>query len=273
MTLTLRWLGTAGFDLDFGHTRILVDPYLSRIPIHKYILGKVNPNPHFTRQYIQKADALLVSHSHIDHLFDVPVIAIRDGIPVFGSSNTCTLLTMLGVKPEQLGLIRSGDQFKVGSLSMTVHPSWHIDTPFFRSGKVDPLWKPPLTARQYVMDQSLSFHIQSADYSLLTAPVLDTQEVGQVDVLFVNPFNKKARLQQILREITPKVIIPFHWDEFWTPIDSPVRPMMLPPGSFRSLFQHLDLEKFSQWVKTIQPAATVIIPERFKEITLDQYLI
>ncbi len=253
MTLTLRWLGTAGFELDFGHTRILLDPFLSRIPIHNYWFGKVTPDPYLTERFIQKADALLISHSHIDHLFDAPAIAMRDGIPVFGSYNTCSLLTMLGVKPEQLHLIRSGDQFKVGDLSITVYPSWHIDTPFFRPGKVDPLWKPPLTARQYVMDESFCFHIRSADYSLLTAPVSDKQDIGQVEILFVNPFHKKARLQQILERLTPKVIIPSHWDEFWTSIDTPVRPMMLPPGAIRSLFQRLDLTDFCRWIKSIHP--------------------
>ncbi len=272
MTLTLRWLGTAGFDLDFGNTRLLLDPYLTRIPIHRYWFGKVSPDPALAQQYIHRVDAILVSHAHIDHLFDVPVIAKRDGVPVYGSANTCTLLSILGVDPSLLHEIQTGSHFKLGGLSISVGRSRHIHTPFFRPGRVKPEWSPPLKARQYVMDHLYYFRIQSSEGTLLTKSDSNVEETDQAEVLFINPLHNRSRLRQILEKVQPKVVIPSHWDEFWLPLDQPARPILLPPGSFRYPFQRLNLMEMSKWIKTILPDVSVVIPERFEEIRLDSYI-
>lgn len=273
MTLILRWLGTAGFDLDFGTTRLLLDPFLTRIPLHRYWFGKVSPDPALAQRYIERADAILVSHAHIDHLFDVPVIAKRDGIPVYGSANTCDLLSILGVNPAQLHEIQPGSQFRLGNLSISVGRSRHIRTPFFRPGRVNPEWTPPLKARQYVMDYSYYFRIQSSELALLTESGANLEETGQAEVLFINPIHNRLRLRQVLEKVQPKVVIPSHWDEFWSPVDQPARPMLLPPGSFHYPFQRLNLIEMSDWMKTILPGVSVVIPERFKKIILDPYLV
>jgi hypothetical protein len=48
--------------------------------------------------------------------------------------------------------------------------------------------------------------------------------------------------------------------------------MLLPPGSFHYPFQRLNLIEMSEWMKTILPDVSVVIPERFEEINLVPYL-
>jgi hypothetical protein len=41
---TFRWLGVAGFELQYDQQRLLVDPYLTRIPLNKLWFGKISPD-------------------------------------------------------------------------------------------------------------------------------------------------------------------------------------------------------------------------------------
>lgn len=68
----LYWLGQAGFWIETGQHRILIDPYLSDSLAKKY-LGKKNDHvrmmaPPLTVADLPKPDIVLVTHGHTDHL-------------------------------------------------------------------------------------------------------------------------------------------------------------------------------------------------------------
>ena len=95
-------LGTAGWEITDGRTVVLVDPYLSR-------LRRVTPNdtvdpadarPLFDNAAIaqsdtatidariQRADFVLITHTHYDHALDAPYIAGKTGATIIGTENT-----------------------------------------------------------------------------------------------------------------------------------------------------------------------------------------
>lgn len=68
----LFWLGQAGFWIDTGSFRILVDPYLSDSLARKYA-GKKNDHkrmmpPPVTVEALPRPDIVLVTHGHTDHM-------------------------------------------------------------------------------------------------------------------------------------------------------------------------------------------------------------
>ena len=94
----LKYLGTAGWEITDGRTVVLVDPYLSR-------LRRVTPNdtvdpadnrPLFDNAaiaqsdtatidaHIQRADFVLITHTHYDHALDAPYIASKTGATIIG---------------------------------------------------------------------------------------------------------------------------------------------------------------------------------------------
>ncbi len=68
----LYWLGQAGFWIETGAHRILIDPYLSDSLARKY-LGQANNHkrmmpPPFTVEALPRPDIVLVTHAHTDHM-------------------------------------------------------------------------------------------------------------------------------------------------------------------------------------------------------------
>ena len=137
--VTLTYLGTAGWEITDGTTIVLIDPYLSR-------LRRVTPNddtlptdtrPLFTNDdiarsdtatidaHIRRADFILITHTHYDHVLDVPYIASKTGATVIGTESTYNFLRAYGVSGEKLIVVRGGEDYEFGALSVRVIPSLH----------------------------------------------------------------------------------------------------------------------------------------------------
>lgn len=71
-TPSVYWLGQAGFWIDTGAYRVLIDPYLSDSLAKKYA-GQVNDHkrlmsPPITVDQLPMPDIVLVTHAHTDHM-------------------------------------------------------------------------------------------------------------------------------------------------------------------------------------------------------------
>ena len=92
----LRWLGTAGFALRAEGTTILIDPYVTRVPLGALIRRRaIPPDERAIARWIDAADAILVGHTHFDHALDTPAIAARFGCKAYGSSSLAQLMARI----------------------------------------------------------------------------------------------------------------------------------------------------------------------------------
>jgi hypothetical protein len=79
--VSLKYFGTAGWEISDGKTVVLIDPYLSRL---RHVIPNADTlvtdtRPMFTNDdvartdtsvvdaHIQRADFILITHSHLDH--------------------------------------------------------------------------------------------------------------------------------------------------------------------------------------------------------------
>jgi L-ascorbate metabolism protein UlaG (beta-lactamase superfamily) len=105
--VTLRYLGTAGWKISNGAVTVLVDPYVARINGPPPPSGAGSPITGDTRpkvgwddiatsdttpvdSRIPRADYVLVTHTHYDHVLDVPQIALKKHATVIGTESTQT---------------------------------------------------------------------------------------------------------------------------------------------------------------------------------------
>ncbi|MBA3457179.1 MAG: MBL fold metallo-hydrolase, partial [Deltaproteobacteria bacterium] len=96
--LTLTWFGTAGVRLSYQDTVIWIDPYVTRLRFGELVRRRVVPSSQdAVATWIDRADAVLVGHTHFDHALDVPAIAERFGCPVYGSPSLQHLMGLHGL--------------------------------------------------------------------------------------------------------------------------------------------------------------------------------
>ena len=97
--VSVKYLGTAGWEITDGRSVVLIDPYLSRL---RRVTPNDTPDPADTRplfdntavaqsdattidRYIERADFILITHTHYDHVLDAPYIARRTGATILGT--------------------------------------------------------------------------------------------------------------------------------------------------------------------------------------------
>ena len=118
MAVTLDWLGTATFRLIVDDTVIFLDGYVERVPSA--------PSVGVTLDDIDRADYVLVGHSHFDHLWGVERIAAQTGAQVVGSYETVRMLVEANVPVEQLKWVAGGEPLELSDrVRVRVFPSLH----------------------------------------------------------------------------------------------------------------------------------------------------
>lgn len=102
----LRWLGNNAWQISFGTTTILIEPWLTRFKTGTYTPEGIRDDTSLTVDptridpYIGHADVVLVSHGHYDHMTDVPYIAGRTGATVLGTESHHNMLRARGAQAQ-----------------------------------------------------------------------------------------------------------------------------------------------------------------------------
>ncbi len=284
----LEYMGAAGWRISDGITVILIDPYLSRI------IGPPPPlAPPYSRQpgdtrpvygwddvavpdaatidaHIRRADFVLVTHTHYDHVLDVPQIALKTHAAVIGTESTENVLRAYGVPEEQLITVRGGEDYEFGTFSLRVIPSIHsaLDHKrYFSSAKTPEGLKAPLTLAQiHPEGGTLAYLIRFHGHQILAfggMNYIEREVEGlEPDVVLIGAgssrreiYNYTARLMHALH--FPALALPTHWDDFMAPYGA---------SQQRSIDA---LQSFVQEVRAASPKTKVVVPKYFEAIPLE----
>jgi L-ascorbate metabolism protein UlaG (beta-lactamase superfamily) len=118
MTVTLDWLGVATFRLTIDDLVLFLDAYMDRVP--------AAPPVGLTTDEVQRADFILVGHSHFDHLWGAERIARNTGATIIGSHESVRLMADEEVSERQLIAVAGGERVQLSdTVSVRVFPSQH----------------------------------------------------------------------------------------------------------------------------------------------------
>ncbi|MGK3204101.1 MBL fold metallo-hydrolase [Amycolatopsis sp. MEPSY49] len=133
--MTLRWWGNNGWEIRIGTNTVLIDPWLTRFKTGTYTPAGADPgtplsvNRALIDGYLDRgflrADHILVTHGHYDHLTDVPYLAKRTGATVLGTETHLSLMAALGAPEDQLSLATGGEDLTFDGYSIRVLRSLH----------------------------------------------------------------------------------------------------------------------------------------------------
>jgi L-ascorbate metabolism protein UlaG (beta-lactamase superfamily) len=130
VTITLDWLGCATFRLKIDELVIFLDAFIDRTP------GA--PPVGITTAQVDRADFVLVGHSHFDHLWGAERIARNTGATVIGSHESVRLMRDEEVAEEQCMAVAGGERIRLSDdVTVQVFPSQHSCIWARMSGAVD----------------------------------------------------------------------------------------------------------------------------------------
>lgn len=118
MTAKLDWYGCATFRLSLDNLVIFLDAYIDRVPSAA--------GPGVRTEEIDRADWIVVGHSHFDHLWGAERIAKKTGATIIGSYETVRVMEKEGVPLSQLIPVGGGERVRLSDeVTVSVYPSLH----------------------------------------------------------------------------------------------------------------------------------------------------
>jgi L-ascorbate metabolism protein UlaG (beta-lactamase superfamily) len=229
--LEVEWLGVSGYRMTCEGQTLFVDPYLSRVPFGDLLRRRAAlPDPAALERFAH-APGVLVGHTHFDHAVDAPAIARRFGCSAYGSDSLVSLMALHGLA-ERAVEVEPYRTYELGPFAVSFTPSVHsklllgLAVPY--DGDLTCEHLDGLSPAAYRCGQVWGIAIEVAGlrfYHQGSANLIDEaiRERG-VDVFLAGVAGRDFTddyWQRILPRLDPAVVVPTHYDNFFTPLGKP----------------------------------------------------
>jgi L-ascorbate metabolism protein UlaG (beta-lactamase superfamily) len=229
----VTYLGTNGYQFEAGNHALLVDPYFSRVGLGAVIFGTpIQPNTQrisdALHQLASSPEAILVTHGHVDHLFDAAPIMKITSARLIASRTAVQLARAAGASPRRCDAVTVGDVRRIGPWKIYVLGAAHdrvfpIGVPFSGSRKQEGA---PRKASDWVCGEPLAFLIEIQGQRIYldaggTMARLPPANIDPVDlaILGVALPDSRARFSAAVRRLRPRYVLPSHQDIFFRPLN------------------------------------------------------
>ena len=242
--IELTYLGTAGWVIKDDNTKVLIDPYISRIKLvgmstsskisktaQNRDWGTDNRKKYYRddpyepdtslinsmigNNTIDSSSYIFVHHTHFDHAADVPYIAMKTGARVIGTESLSNLLQAHGLPEEQIITVKGGEDYDFENFSVKILPSLHSalrDKQYFSSETIKKDIKVPLQIKDYVEGGSLMFYFRFNNHKVLTMGSMNFIESEidglRPDILLAGSANSRKEIFNYTERLLKKTGFP-----------------------------------------------------------------
>jgi L-ascorbate metabolism protein UlaG (beta-lactamase superfamily) len=239
--LRVTFLGVSTLLFDDGETAILLDGFFSRPNSRQLFLEKISPDKAVIKASLKRAGvdrlaAVIVNHSHYDHVMDAPEVALQTGATLVGSESTANVGRGGGLPEDRIAVRRPGDTMDFGRFKVTLLQSGHVPSPF-TGGQITAPLVPPVRGNAYLEGTSFAVLIEHDGRRLLvnaSAGFTPNALAGQrAEVVFLGigqlgkqtSAYREAYWRELVASTGARRVFPIHWDDFSRPIDQPLQPI------------------------------------------------
>jgi L-ascorbate metabolism protein UlaG (beta-lactamase superfamily) len=234
--LDIEWLGTAGYRMTYQGSTLLIDPYLSRVPLRAvFSRNPVAVDRALHECYLPAAGVgdvvgVLVGHTHFDHAIDVPALCTRFDARAYGSGSLAHLMRLHGQPSVEVEVRRP---YELGPFTVTFFPSLHSKlvlgyrVPFDGALTCDHL--DGLCPSAYKCGEIYGIRVEVAGFTVYhqgSANLIDDEvPSGGADVFLAGIAGRsftESYWARILPRLDPAYVVAGHYDDFFRPLSSPV---------------------------------------------------
>lgn len=267
--VSFRWWGTSAWRIDIGDRTVLVDPFLSRIDTGLFKgafdqATELKVRADVVDSLVDRAETVLVTHTHWDHYMDTPHIVGRTGARVIGTLTAYHLGLAYGLPSGRLSPVRGGEVLDFGAYTVEVVSSLHSRNASYSMAfpgvRVSPPPK-PATIADLPEGDTLAYLLRVSDgpsvFFMGASDFAERNLTGLApDVAMVALPSSTATADYAERLLDaldrPKVVVPVHFDNFETELRNPVP--VAPSDRER-------LDALVAAVRRVSPRSRVIVPE------------
>jgi L-ascorbate metabolism protein UlaG (beta-lactamase superfamily) len=223
MSAKITWLGHSGFILETTEHTILIDPFLTGNPLAPFQANSL------------KADFILLTHGHGDHVGDTVSIAKRTGATVVGNFEVGNWIKAQGVANVATMNTGGSGKFAFGNLKLTLA--------FHSSSMPDGSYGGSPNGLTLKLNNGLVIHhcgdtALFSDMQIISEDSLDLVMVPIGDYFTMGPRDSIRAIQWL----APEYVIPVHYNTFppiaqdagaWADMVSKLtnsKPVVLDPG-------------------------------------------
>jgi len=234
--IRVTYLGVNGFQFETGGHVLLVDPYFTRIGLWSAALNQpIESNPDRVNEGLRhvrpRADVLLVTHAHFDHLLDAPEIMRRTYARLVAGPTEIRLVESFGISPNRCQIVKQRTVRKIGPWTIRAFAAQHDrlfgKVPFDRCPPAPrEREKLPVKASDWCVGEPLAFVIEAAGKRIYIdsggvpgAPPDPRIKDVDLAILGVALPDSRERFGEAVRQLRPRYILPSHQDDMFGPID------------------------------------------------------
>jgi L-ascorbate metabolism protein UlaG (beta-lactamase superfamily) len=239
--VSVTFLGVSTLHFDAGDSAIMTDGFFSRPGLRSVGLGRIAPDAScitacLARAGVSRLDGVLPVHSHFDHVLDSAAVAEQTGAVLVGGESSANVGRGHGLPESRLVVAQSGSAVRLGSFSVTLIESEHCPPDRFPGAITAPV-RPPARASAYRCGEAWSMlvtHEPSGRRALvqgsagfragaLAGQRADVAYLG-VGMLGLQPESYvREYWTQTVRAVGAQRVVLIHWDDFFRPLDKPLR--------------------------------------------------
>lgn len=226
--MQITWLGTATMMITCNNHKLLLDPYLRSY--NKKL-------PAFPLNKIADTDAIFITHPHIDHFADIPIIMQYTSCPIYVNARGVALAKQNKFDMSRIKQIDVGDEFDFGSLTIKAYQGKHVQydkkcikdivARAFKKGKVIVGLKLQSLNKKFSIDPNadvFAYYLRDGEHTVLvlgSANISDSVKYPASDIL-VYPYQGKSDMLDyslnLVKSLAPKTVIVDHFDDAFPPL-------------------------------------------------------